>query len=70
MDTTPNCRDCGAIEAETGAEPVCFGSHLRGRAARQGLCPVEHDSAAYLAGRNAARARMRRERRERLWGRG
>ncbi|NLF78718.1 MAG: hypothetical protein GX573_23745 [Chloroflexi bacterium] len=67
MTETPNCRNCGAVEAETQAEPVCFGSYLRGRKARQGLCPKTFNLPAYLRGRNETSARLRAERRERMW---
>jgi hypothetical protein len=69
-ETKSKCYDCGTTDAATGTEPVCYGSHLRGRYARKGLCREPFDLTAYLRGRNAQRAKMRRERREKLWGRG
>ena len=69
-DHKAKCYDCGVTDAACGSEPVCYGSDIRGRHGRKGLCTERFVLGAYLAGRNAQRAKMRAERREKMWGRG
>lgn len=65
MDT-PNCRECGALETRTGAEPVC-----RSQVDHPGdaICPVQYSLPAFIRGRNQARAEMREQRRRAVWDR-